>query len=92
MAGKYMAGKYLIGAGAAGLLIASLVPAMALANNLNVNAGTHIPMRPHVGLNATINLGVKARTFHDVDLSETCRADERIKTRGKREWRCRQDR
>ncbi|MDO8980890.1 MAG: hypothetical protein Q7V17_16835 [Afipia sp.] len=87
-----MAGKCLIGAGAAGLLIASLVPAMALANNLNVNTGTHIPMRPHINLNATINLGVKARTFHDVDLSGACRADERIKTKGRREWRCRQDR
>ncbi|TKT73071.1 hypothetical protein YH63_017485 [Afipia massiliensis] len=87
-----MAGKCLIGAGAAGFLIASLVPAMALANNLNVNAGTHIPMRPHVNLNATINLDVKSRMFRDIDLSDTCRADERIKTKGKREWRCRQDR
>lgn len=87
-----MAGKHLIGLGAAGLLIASLVPAMAMANNLGVNTGTHIPMRPHVNLNATINLSVKARTFHDVDLFESCRADERIRTKGKREWRCRQDR
>lgn len=85
-----MAGKCFIGAGAAGLLIASLVPAMA--NNLSVNTGTHIPMRPHVNLNATINLGVKARTFHDVDLSQACRADERIKTKAKHEWRCRRDR
>ncbi|MDZ4366692.1 MAG: hypothetical protein U0987_06660 [Afipia sp.] len=87
-----MAGKSLVGAGAVGLLVASLVPVMALANNLAVNTGNHIPMRPHVNLNATINLGVKARTFHDVDLSEACRADQRIKTKGKREWRCRQDR
>ena len=88
-----MAGnKCLIGAGVMGLLIASLVPAMALANNLSVNAGTHIPMRPHVNLNATINLDVKSRMFRDIDLSDTCRADERIKTKGKREWRCRQDR
>ena len=62
-------------------------------NNLNVTtSGTHIPIRPHVNLNATINVGVKARTFHDIDLSQTCRADERIKVKGKREWRCRQDR
>ncbi len=88
-----MAGnKCLIGAGVMGLLIASLVPAMALANNLNVNAGTHIPMRPHVNLNATINLDVKSRMFRDIDLSDACRAEERIKTKGKREWRCRQDR
>lgn len=87
-----MAGKSLIGVGALGLLIASLVPAMAMANNLAVNTGTNIPMRPHVNLNATINFGVKARTFHDVDLSEACRADERIRTKGRREWRCRQDR
>lgn len=85
-----MAGRFHIGAAAAGLMIASLVP--ALANNLNVNTGTHIPIRPHVNLNATINLDVKARTFHDIDLSETCRADERIKKQGRREWRCRQDR
>lgn len=87
-----MAGKSLIGAGAA-FLLAALVPAMAEANNLNVTtSGTHIPIRPHVNLNATINVGVKARTFHDIDLSQTCRADERIKVKGKREWRCRQDR
>jgi hypothetical protein len=84
--------KSLTGAGVAGLLIASMVPAMAQANNLNVNTGTHIPMRPHVNLNATINLDVKSRTFHDIDLSEACRVDERVKARGKREWRCRRDR
>ena len=56
-----MAGnKRFVGAGVVGLLIASLVPTMALANTLNVNTGTHIPMRPHVNLNATINLGVKS--------------------------------
>jgi hypothetical protein len=87
-----MAGKSLIGVGALGLLIASLVPALAIANNLAINTGTHIPMRPHVNLNATINLGVKAHTFHDVDLPEACRADERIRTKGRRGWRCRQDR
>ncbi|MBX9820098.1 hypothetical protein [Afipia birgiae] len=88
-----MAGnKRFVGAGVVGLLIASLVPAMALANTLNVNTGTRIPMRPHVNLNATINLGVKSRTFHDIDLSDACRADESIKAKGKREWRCRQDR
>ncbi|NGX93709.1 MAG: hypothetical protein G4V63_00195 [Candidatus Afipia apatlaquensis] len=86
-----MAGRFRIKAAAAGLMVA-LVPVVASANNLNVNAGTHIPIRPHVNLNATINLDVKARTFHDIDLSETCRADERIKKKGRREWRCRQDR
>lgn len=86
-----MAGRFRIKPLAAGLVIA-LVPVVALANNLNVNAGTHIPIRPHVNLNATINLDVKARTFHDIDLSETCRPDERIKRKGRREWRCRQDR
>ncbi|MBS4004740.1 MAG: hypothetical protein KGZ91_15320 [Afipia sp.] len=86
-----MAGRFRIKAAAAGLMIVSLVPA-ALANSLNVNAGTHIPIRPHVNLNATINVDVKARTFHDIDLSETCRPDERIKKKGRREWRCRQDR
>ncbi|MBR2118363.1 MAG: hypothetical protein V4458_03065 [Pseudomonadota bacterium] len=87
-----MAGRFRIGAAAAGLIIASLVPVVALANNLNVNAGTHIPIRPHVNLNSTIHLDIKSRTFQDVDLSETCRPDERIKKKGKREWRCRQDR
>lgn len=87
-----MAGKSFIGAGAA-CLLAAFVPAMALANNLNVTTGgTRIPMRPHVNLNNTINLDVKARAFRDIDLSQSCRADERLKVKGKREWRCRQDR
>jgi hypothetical protein len=87
-----MAGKSLVGAGAA-FLLAVLVPPMAQANNLNVNTGgTHIPMRPHVNLNNTINIHVKARTFREIDLSQNCRPDERYKVRGKREWRCRQDR
>lgn len=86
-----MAGKRIIGAGAAFLLVA-LIPGMALANNLNVHNGLHIPIRPHVNLNNTINLDVKVRTFHTIDLSESCRAEERIKVKGKREWRCRQDR
>lgn len=86
-----MAGKHFICAGAA-LFAAALIPGMALANNLNVNTGTLIPIRPHVNLNNTINIEVKARTFQDIDLSGNCRPDERIKVRGKREWRCRQDR
>lgn len=87
-----MARRFRIGAAAASIVIVLLVPVVASANNLNVNTGTHIPMRPHVNLNSTINLGVKARTFHDADLSQACRPDERIKRRSKREWRCRQDR
>lgn len=87
-----MAGRLRIGAAAAGFMIASLVPVVASANNLNVNTGPHIPIRPHVNLNSTIHIDVKSRAFHDVDLSETCRADERIKVKGKREWRCRQNR
>jgi len=87
-----MAGKRIIGAGAA-FLIAALIPGMALANNLNINTGgTHIPIRPHVNLNNTINVGVKTQTFREIDLSENCRADELVKVKGKREWRCRQDR
>lgn len=77
---------------AAGLLVASLVPAVALANNLNLNTGPHIPVRPHVNLNSTIHIDVRPRTFLDIDLSENCRADERIRKKGKREMRCRRDR
>lgn len=87
-----MAGTFRTNAAVAGVLIASLVPAVALANNLNISPGTHIPMRPHVSLNSTIHLDVRPRTFLDIDLSENCRADERVRKRGKREWRCRQDR
>ena len=87
-----MAGRFRIDAAVAGVLIASLAPAVALANNLNINPGTHIPMRPHVNLNSTIHLDVRPRTFLDLDLTENCRADERIRKKGKREWRCRQDR
>lgn len=86
-----MAGRFRINAAAAGVL-ASLVPAVALANNLNINAGIHIPMRPHVNLNSTIHIDVRPRAFLDIDLSQTCRADQRIRKKGKREWRCRQDR
>jgi len=86
-----MTGKRRIGAGAA-IFVAVLIPGIALANNLNVNTGTYIPIRPHVNLNNTISAGVKIRTYPDIDLSENCRPDERIKVRGKREWRCRQDR
>lgn len=87
-----MAGRFRINATVAGVLIASLAPAVAMANNLNINAGTNIPMRPHVNLNSTIHIDVRPRTFLDIDLSETCRADQRIRKRGKREWRCRRDR
>lgn len=86
-----MAVKSFSSAGVA-FCLAALVPAVALGNNLNVNSGTHIPMRPHVNLNNTINIDVKARTFREIDLSQNCQAEERIKVRGKREWRCRQDR
>ncbi|EKS40210.1 hypothetical protein [Afipia clevelandensis] len=86
-----MTGKRRIGVGAA-VFATVLISGMALANNLNVNTGTYIPIRPHVNLNNTINAGVKIRTYQDIDLSENCRPDERIKVRGKREWRCRQDR
>ena len=89
-----MAGKRFVGAGAA-FGLAVLIPGMALANNLNINTGgTHIPIRPHVNLNNTINVDVKARTFREIDLSENCRADERyrVTVKGKREWHCRRDR
>lgn len=89
-----MAGKRFAGAGAA-FCLAVLIPGMALANNLNINTGgTHIPIRPHVNLNNTINVDVKARTFREIDLSENCRADERyrVTVKGKREWHCRRDR
>ena len=84
-----MARKVLV-AGAAYLFVAVLAPIAASATSINVNTNT--PVRPHVHLNAPLHLDVRPRTFHDLDLSETCRADERIKKRGKREWRCRQDR
>ena len=89
-----MAGQHFIGAGAA-FFATVLIPGMALANNLNIHTGgTHIPIRPHVNLNSTINVDVKTRTFYAIDLSENCRPDERvsIRVKGKREWRCRQDR
>ncbi|HEX7882489.1 MAG TPA: hypothetical protein VF499_07120 [Afipia sp.] len=86
-----MAGRFRIGAAAAALIV-SLVPVIALANNLNVNTGPHIPIRPHVNLNSTIHLDVKARTFNDVDLSDGCRMeDDRLKT-SKRKRPCRLDR
>ena len=86
-----MIGKSFITAGAV-FLLAACVPGMAGANNLNVNVGTHMPNRPHVNLNNTINVDVKTRAFREIDLSQKCGADERIRAKGKREWRCRQDR
>jgi len=82
-----MAGRFVIGAAAAGVVIASLVPASA--NNLNISTA---PMRPHVNFNSTLHIDVKPRTFNDVDLSNGCSIeDDRLKN-SKRKRRCRQER
>jgi len=82
-----MAGRLRIIAAAAGVVFASMVP--ALANNLNIGTA---PIRPHVNFNSTLHIDVKPRTFNDIDLSDGCRIeDDRFKP-SKRKRRCRQDR
>jgi hypothetical protein len=84
-----MAGTSLIRIGVAGVFVLVLAPAAALASQLNIN--TVPPARPQIHLTPSLHMDVRSRDIYDLDLSEACRPDERLK-RNKRERRCRQDR
>jgi hypothetical protein len=84
-----MAGKSLIRIGMVGVFALVLAPAATLANQLNINTVT--PVRPQIHLTPSLHMDVRSRDTYDLDLSEACRPDERLK-RNKRERRCRQDR
>lgn len=73
--------------GVIGLLAIVLALAAEAATNLNIN--TNIPVRPQIYLNAPLHLDVRSNSFRDLDLSDGCRADTRMK-RVKQRRRCRQ--
>lgn len=52
--------------GVAGLLTATLVPAAAAANILNIH------MRPNLHINTTLHVDVKPRLYRDVVFAESC--------------------
>lgn len=84
-----MAGKSWIRIGVVSLFALGLAPAASSANQLNLNTVT--PSRPQIHLTPSLHMDVRSRDIYDLDISEACRPDERLK-RNKRERRCRQDR
>jgi hypothetical protein len=66
-----------------------LAPTAGSANQLNINTVT--PARPQIHLNPSLHMDVRSRDVYDLDLSNDCRPDERLKTL-KRKRRCRLDR
>lgn len=84
-----MARNYFIRIGLFGALVVMLAPTTGSASQLNITSIT--PVRPQIHLNPSLHMDVRSNTVYDLDLSEACRPDERLK-RSKRERRCRQDR
>lgn len=84
-----MAETSLIRIGVAGLFAVLVFPAGCLAAQLNVTGVT--PVRPQIHLSPSLHMDVRSRDIYDLDLSEACRPDQRLR-RSKRERRCRQDR
>ncbi|HEX7789905.1 MAG TPA: hypothetical protein VF467_05180 [Afipia sp.] len=86
-----MARKFYIRIGVAGAWAVMLAPSVCSANQLNLHP-TITPVRPQIHLSPSLHTDARSRALDNIDLSDACRADERIKPKGKREWRCRQDR
>ncbi len=84
-----MAGRSLIRIGGLSILALVLAPAAGLTSQLNITSIT--PVRPQIHLNPSLHMDARSNSFYDIDLSQACRPDERIK-RNKRERRCRQNR
>ncbi len=84
-----MAGKALIRIGRLGVLALVLAPASGMASQLNITSVT--PVRPQIYLSPSLNMDVRSRTVYDLDISQNCSPDERVKKR-KRDHRCRRDR
>lgn len=87
--GSAMAWNYLDRISLISAVALVLAPAAGSASQLNITTVT--PVRPQIYLNPSLNLDARSRTVYDLDLSNDCRPDERIR-KNKRERRCRQDR
>jgi len=83
-----MAGTYLVRIGVIGALAMMLSPATGSASQLNI---TTMPVRPQIYIAPSMHVDIGPRGSYDLDLSERCRQDHRLK-RTKRERRCRFDR
>ena len=84
-----MALKYRVRLSVLGALAVTLAPAICSANQLNIHPA--IPVRPQINLSPSLHMDARSRSFDNIDLSETCRPDERLR-KSKRERRCRQER
>jgi len=84
-----MAWASFIRTGVFGACAVMLAPTLCPANQLNFHPGT--PVRPQIHLSPSLHMDARTRTLNDIDLSEACRPDERLR-KSKRERRCRQER
>lgn len=83
-----MVGLYLVRIGVIGVWAIMLNPATSSASQLNI---TTVPVRPQIYIAPSMHVDIGPRRSYDLDLSERCRQDHRLK-RTKRERRCRLDR
>ena len=83
-----MAGIYLTRIGVIGALAMMLGPGAGSASQLNI---TTVPVRPQIYVAPSMHVDIGPRSSYDLDLSQTCRQDHRLK-RTERERRCRLDR
>lgn len=72
-----------------GICAVVLAPGVGAANQLNIQSPT--PVRPQIYLGPSLHMDARTRALNDIDLSEACRPDERLR-KSKRERRCRQER
>lgn len=87
--GNTMAWNYLDRISLISGLALVLAPAAGSASQLNITTVT--PVRPQIHLNPSLHMDTRSRAVYDLDLSNDCRPNERIR-QNKRERRCRQDR
>lgn len=85
-----MARKFVTRIGVAGVWIILLAPSISLASQFNLSP-TITPVRPQIHLSPSLRIDARARSLDNIDLSEACRSDERLR-KTKRERRCRRDR
>lgn len=84
-----MALNYLDRIGLIAALALVLASTAGSASQLNITTVT--PVRPQIHLNPSLHMDARSRAIYDLDISNDCRPDDRIK-KSKRERRCRQDR
>ena len=85
-----MARKFFIRIGVAGAWAVMLAPSAGSASQFNVSPSL-TPVRPQIHLGPSLHMDARTRALNDIDLSEACRPDERLR-KSKRERRCRQER